>query len=302
MPCFRPLQAWRSKTVNENGNRPLVFNRKDGYSDLEVQVPCGQCIGCRIDRSRMWALRCVHEAQLHEDNCFITLTYNDENLPADNSLNVKHWQLFMKRLRKKYGDGIRFFHCGEYGSQLGRPHYHACIFGFDFQDKTPWKREKDVVLYRSEALEKLWPYGYATVGEVTFQSAAYVARYILKKITGEAAKEHYEFPDQFGELHPIKPEYVTMSRRPGLGKGWFDLYLEDVYPHDYVVHDGKKHKVPRAYDNLFEAIDPNCMAKIKSKRVARAKEHSHNNTLKRLRDREEHKTLTVNLLKRGIES
>lgn len=294
MACFAPLRGWRSRQVNENGKRPIVFNRKDGFTDLEEIIPCGQCIGCRIDRSKQWAIRCVHEASQYNDNCFITLTFSDEHLPADGSLNVKYWQRFMYRLRKKHGEGIRFFHCGEYGSKLGRPHYHACLFNFDFKDKKIWKKSGDgsSILYRSAELERLWPYGYATVGNVTFESAAYVARYILKKITGEKAPDHYQ-----GK----KPEYTTMSRRPGLGKGWFDLYQADLYPSDFVVHDGKKLRIPRFYDEQYEAQNPNEMAKIKSRRKEMAKQHAANNTLQRLSIREVCQEKKIKLLKREVE-
>ena len=118
---------------------------------------------------------------MYDDNCFITLTYSNQHIPADGSLDVRVFQKFMKRLRKRFGDGIRFYHCGEYGSLLGRPHYHACLFNFDFPDKYLWKENNGQKLYRSPSLEELWPYGYSSIGTVTFESAAYVARYILKR-------------------------------------------------------------------------------------------------------------------------
>ena len=170
-------------------------------------VACGQCVGCRLERSRQWAIRCVHESQMHEQNCFITLTYSDEFLPENGSLQLKHFQDFMKRLRFHVGGGIRFFHCGEYGEENGRPHHHAIIFNHDFADKKVWKTNNGVVLYRSKILEELWPYGFATVGCVSFESAAYVARYITKKVNGDMADSHY-----LGR----EPEYITMSRRPGV--------------------------------------------------------------------------------------
>ena len=187
MACYHPLKGYRSSELTKNGKRKIVFNRNQGYADLPVTVPCGQCIGCRLERSRQWAIRCHHEASLYENNSFITLTYADEYLPQNGSLDLNAQQKFFKRLRKKYGSGIRFYACGEYGSKFGRPHYHACLFNHDFADKTLWKITNDVPLYRSSSLEELWPYGHSSVGNVTFQSAAYVARYILKKITGEHA-------------------------------------------------------------------------------------------------------------------
>ena len=237
MPCFSPLSGCYSSIVNPSGKRSVVFEvSKADISKGIVQVPCGRCIGCRLERSRQWAVRCVHEAQLHKDNCFITLTYSPENVPKDSSLHLEHFQKFMKRLRKYIftevqkvnflismmsvdtgrvigyvpSQGVRFFHCGEYGELLSRPHYHACLFGFDFSDKVLWSTRGGVRLYRSKVLEKLWTFGFSTIGDVTFESAAYVARYCTKKITGDEADKHY---------NGRSPEYVTMSRRPCIVTG-----------------------------------------------------------------------------------
>lgn len=260
---------------------------------MPVEVPCGQCIGCRLERSRQWAIRCVHEAQLHSENCFITLTYNNDHLPADGSLDVTHWQKFMKRLRKKYGDGIRFFHCGEYGHQLGRPHYHACIFGFDFPDKVLWKQSPSGErLYRSASLESLWPFGYSSVGTLTFESAAYVARYIMKKHLGQGADDHYG-----GK----KPEYTTMSRRPGIAAGWFEKFKGDVYPSDEVILRGKAMKPPKYYDGLYEVLDPDAFEKMKVKRKKSAKIRSADSTRDRLRVREKVKQSQIQKLVRPLQ-
>lgn len=287
MPCFHPLQGWRSRNLNESGKRSIVFNRTDGYADLPVEIPCGQCIGCRLERSRQWAIRCVHEASLYDDNCFITLTYSDEHLPADRSLNLRHYQLFMKRLRKKYGSNIRFFHCGEYGEKFGRPHYHACLFNFDFTDKILFKNHNDNRLYTSASLDELWPYGYGIIGSVTFDSAAYVARYIMKKVTGDKSTDHYQHINEAtGEVSTIKPEYTTMSRRPGIGKGWYEKYKSDVYPCDNVVLNGKKLVPPKFYDNLLDCENPDELKRLKAKRTNTSDEHRANNTIARLQVRE----------------
>jgi hypothetical protein len=151
----------------------------------------------------------MHEAKMHPKNCFITLTYNNEHLPSDGSLNYEVFQLFMKRLRKKYGKGIRFYMCGEYGDKLGRPHFHACLFGHDFADKKLWKTtDSKSKLYRSAELEKLWPYGFSSVGDVTFESAAYVARYIMKKVSGDASESHYTFCKSFNRGNIKAPSRV----------------------------------------------------------------------------------------------
>jgi len=284
MPCYRPLKAWRAK---EGG---VTFIRATAFVDLPLSLPCGQCIGCRLERSRQWAVRCVHEAQMHEENCFITLTFNPECLEKrDNpwSVDVRDWQLFIKRLRKRFGPGIRFFHCGEYGEYSGRPHYHACLFNFDFPDKQIWKVNNGQKLYVSKILEEIWPDGFCTVGSVTFESAAYVARYIMKKITGERAVRHYEHLDPVtGEITQLNPEYTTMSRRPGLGHGWLKKYESDVYPSDQIIINGKILKPPRYYDNQFEIICPDTVTAIKKTRIRRAKKQSKNNTVDRLAVRE----------------
>lgn len=303
MPCYFPMQGYRSKELTKNGKRKIVFSSKDGYIDLKMTVPCGQCVGCRLERSRQWAIRCVHESSLYESNCFITLTYNNEYLPRDLSLDVSHFQKFMKRLRKRFGEGIRFFHCGEYGSKFGRPHYHAILFNFDFPDKYLWKEENGQKLFRSKILEELWPFGHSSVGTATFESAAYVARYILKKVTGDGAEEHYQSVDlDTGEFFQRKPEYTTMSRRPGIAKGWFDKFKDDVFPSDEVVLRGKRMRPPKYYDSLYELVDPSDHERIKIRRKASASKYSENNSPERLEVRRKVKEAQIKSLVRNIDN
>lgn len=214
---------------------------------------------------------------MHRKNSFITLTYDNEHLPEGGTLNHQHFQEFMKRLRKrkevkKMTSNLRFFMCGEYGEKTRRPHYHACLFGFDFPDKWLYSSKRGVKLYRSDLLEKMWPQGISTVGDVTFQSAAYVARYIMKKINGEMAEDHYKNVDiETGEIYSIEPEYTQASMRPGLGKHWFDKYWKDLYAVDQVVmFNGKKYPVPRYYDKLLEKVDPEKLNEIKQSRIEKA--------------------------------
>lgn len=292
MPCYSPLKGYRSRTVSDDGKRALVFSANQGFVDLPVTVACGQCIGCRLERSRQWAVRCTHEAQMHENNSFITLTYDDEHLPEDGSLHLRDFQLFMKRLRERVGVRIRFYHCGEYGDRQGRPHYHACIFGYGFPDRVKWKVINENPSYRSELLEETWQQGFSCVGEVTFQSAAYVARYILKKITGAAAPAHYG----------VKvPEYTTMSRRPGIGKPWLNQFLRDVYPSDFVVVNGAKMRPPRFYDGQYEMLEGEDFVKMKNRRKRVALAHVDNNTPDRLRVRQAVQNKKIKQLPRLIE-
>jgi len=312
MPCFSPLVGYRSQYPNENGKYPITFTPKFGYLDLIQQVPCGQCVGCRLERSRQWAVRCVHEASLFQHNSFITLTYDDEHLPKDRSLVLKHYQDFMKRLRKKFSglepiaDGsypIRFYHCGEYGDRTRRPHYHAILFNFDFLDKVRWKEERNgSFLYVSPSLQKLWPFGYSVIGSVTFDSAAYVARYVMKKVNGDLKEDHYRVIDpDSGEVVDLSPEYSTMSRRPGIGKLWYDKFKGDVYPHDYVVINGKKVKPPKFYDSQFEYENPDDYLILKRNRKISAKEHVDNNTHERLMVREKVAKAKLQLKQRIVE-
>ena len=163
--CFTPLNAYRAE-----GGR-ISFNSRAGWSDRPLKLKCGQCRGCRATRAREWALRCVNEASLHPRNSFITLTYSPEHVPWDGSLDVRHWQLFAKRLRKELGP-FRFLHCGEYGSGF-RPHYHACVFGLDFAgDRRMYKRDGKSELFVSPQLESIWGKGFCTVGHLTYESAA----------------------------------------------------------------------------------------------------------------------------------
>jgi len=293
MACFRPLKGWRSKDVNENGKRKIVFNAKQGFLDMPVELPCGQCIGCRLERSRQWAMRCVHEAMEHDANCFITLTYDQENLPKDGSLHLEDFQKFFKRLRKQYGKGIRFFHCGEYGDKNSRPHYHAIIFGLDFKDKKLYSTRDNIKLYTSKSLEKLWGKGFCPIGEANFETAAYVARYITKKVTGNKADEYY---------NGKKPEYTTMSRRPGIGSNYIKKYSENVYKDDNVVLRGKKMRPPKYYDQQLEKEDKIKYDRIKLRRMIKGEEHEDNNTAKRLEVREKLTGIRLKQLKRGYEN
>lgn len=208
----------------------------------------------------------------------------------------------MKRLRKQYGPNIRYYHCGEYGAKTQRPHYHAILFNHDFKDKVLFTTNNSNNLYTSEELKKLWPYGYSSIGDVTFQSAAYVARYILKKITGPNAKEHYQTINKTtGQITYRKPEYTTMSRRPGIGKPWLEKYKTDVYPFDLIVINGVKMKPPKYYDKQYEIDNPTEYKKLRSKRKQKGARIAHNNTTDRLAVREEIQERRLEKLPRNLE-
>ena len=234
----------------------------------------------------------MHERQMHKPELchFITLTYDDEHLPKLGTLVLEHWQKFARRVRKKKGP-FRFYHCGEYGEETRRPHYHACVFGLELKDlEHVGKTNSGEKAYRSRELDELWGKGFTQVGSLTFESAAYVARYIMKKVDGDKKKEgHYEVVDKKtgqykGEL---KPEYTTMSRNKGIGKKWIEKYKTDVYPRDLIVIKNKKMRPPRFYDSHYEITDPQQHKQMKYDRAKKAKRRAADNTPDRLKTKED---------------
>lgn len=300
--CVKPLKGYRSATVNESGKRGIVFSARDGYVDLQVEVPCGRCIECRQERTRQWAMRCVHEASMHQDNVFVTLTFSEDHLPQDRSLDVRDLQLFFKRLRKRFPDRkIRYFACGEYGETTRRPHYHALIFNLDFPDKRRISGVGANTLYSSTILEEVWGLGLCSIGQVTFDSAAYVAGYCIKKVSGDIADEHYTLYDGYtGEAWKIKPEFAVMSRRPGIGKTWFDQYKEDIYSKDFVTLRGVQMGAPRTYDKWFEQLSPERLRSLKDQRVKKAGKRIYENSYDGQVAREKVKYARLNLTTRKL--
>lgn len=289
MACYRPLKGWKSRILSDSGKRGITFRRSDAFVDLPLEVPCGQCIGCRIDRVRQWATRLVHESQFHAMKSFITLTYDDEHLPASESLVKRDLQLFMKRLRKAHGGKLRYFASGEYGGQFGRPHYHMILFGCDFSDRVKHSgRDGEDVLYVSAELNRLWGKGFCSIGSVTVDSCKYVASYVIEKITGKDADEYYRRVDPgTGEIVDLVPPFVVMSRRPGIGADWYDSFKSDLYPSDFAVVNGKQLGVPKFYDRLLEREDAQELKRLKLLRVRKGVARRADNTPERLRVRED---------------
>lgn len=307
MPCYFPLKGYRALDPNPSGKRSIVFNPKYGYEDRPVSVPCGRCNGCRLEYSRQWAVRCVHESQLHAENCYITLTYNNDHLPRDYSINVRDYQLFLKRLRKRIGH-FRFFLCGEYGDVDRRPHYHALLFGKDFSDRVfhGYNKNGDP-LFISKILENEWGNGFCTVGDATFESAAYVARYAMKKVNGERAATHYQWVHPLtGEIVQQMPEFLRMSRggrtgQGGIGSGWLAKFRRDVYPDDFIIlPNGHKCKPPRWYDAVLERDDPKLHREMVRRRKLAAKSRAADNTPARLRVRSRVLDAKLKRLKRSL--
>lgn len=295
MPCYFPLRAFWSKNRNAQGNFYLVFSKwKPGLGEA-IDVPCGKCIGCKLERSRQMAMRAMHENSLHDESAFITLTYHPEWVPPGGSLCIEDLQKFFKRLRKKLGGKrISYLACGEYGERFSRPHYHALVFGFDFPDRLPFKNRNGMTVWRSAMLEQLWPFGFSEIGTVTFESAAYIARYVLKKVTGAKAEDHYR---------GRRPEFLTCSRRPALGLGFLEKFGEEVYRDDSCLNAGKEVKVPKYYDRKLKEKDEKKLEKLKEARKAAALARSKDSTPSRLRVREKVAKARVKLyLKRGLEN
>lgn len=277
MSCTFPLPAWRNKDIHSK--QKIVFDPNKGLPSTKMFIPCGQCIACRLARARDWAHRCVHEASLHSHNCFLTLTYNDDNLVWTDkgpTLYHRHFQLFMKRLRKRHPDlNIRYFMCGEYGEEFHRPHYHVCLFGYDFPDRKPFQKSGSFIIYSSDELSSLWEHGYHSIGELNFDTACYCARYIMKKVTGEKADDHYGNDASLSgsRIRSRAVEYCAMSRRPGIGRNYFDRYKADLYNADIcVTKPDFISKPPKYYDRLLACDSPDWHDAIKATRRSNLQE------------------------------
>lgn len=336
MPCYRPKDAYRLHGVKTpNGKSVIVFSvdQAAGKCYERLQIGCGKCVGCLLDRSRDWALRCVHEAQFYENNCFITLTFSPESINSEGSLVKSDFVNFIKRLRKRVVWNeigpltiaqtrfLRYFHCGEYGSTGERPHHHALLFNFRPHDLEFWSMRNGVALYRSELLEECWSVeiqasdyvwydpknvwerhgkyyvklGYVIVGDVTWESAAYCARYVLKKTFG---KEKYEDIDkETGVVLDRIPEYCSMSNRPGIGRQWCEKWWSDLYPKNYMYHRGRRVRPPRYYDKVLEKLEPQTLERVKRERSKKARELMQQDP-QRLRDSEKIKLRQIEKLER----
>lgn len=305
MTCYHPLKCYKAP------DGKITFNKSEAWQDINrlTTVPCGQCRGCRLERSRQWAVRCALEAETHENNIFLTLTYNDKSLPKGGTLYRKHVQDFFKRLRKKYvpknpytpnspawlefkrKKEIRYYGCGEYGEQLGRPHYHVCLFNFappPEGERLVKETKTGEKLYTHPDLMALWGHGHVSYGNVTFQSAAYVARYIMKKQNGPET-DHYDKTDpETGEIKRVHPEFSFMSLKPGIGAYFLQDYLSDVYPCDEIIlpHTQKRYKPPKYFDTLYKKFDEKAHRDLKISRQESLAKHASNNTPERLRVRE----------------
>jgi len=271
MPCHFPIEAWVGRKASPAGKPLLVFDHSKASPGTKRRISCGICQGCRLERSREWALRLHCESLVSTSAHFLTLTYSDDHLPEQGSLDPEDWRLFLKRLRRAEGPGIRYFMCGEYGedqnqpTRLGRPHFHAIVFNGEF-DLLEHGRNQHGPLYISEKLDDLWGKGIATIDIATPRTMGYTARYLMKKQGGKKAEEHYiKAEPTTGEIYPVLPEYSRQSTRPGIGRRWFDQYGMDCRK-GFLMFDGKKTPVPRYFLKLMEQRDPEVAEQMKIQR------------------------------------
>lgn len=364
MSCYHPLKAWKIGVNKDTGKDKLMITSYDveyvykkhssdiwykslfpferhvnGYLEVTEynEIPCGKCIGCRLKYSLDWATRCMLEAKYHEDNWFLTLTYNDDYLPAKrklcdqegnpiikdgevlyspfNSLYRRDVQRFMKNLRKRiYPEKVRFYGCGEYGTKYGRPHYHLILFGLRLDDLQPISKSPlGHQYYTSKLIEDCWisekepnkktkSLGFHKIGACTFETCAYVARYVTKKHKGVDSDVY--------ETLCYEPEFTMMSRKPGIGYQYYEDNKVRIYENQEIflaLRDGvKRVRPPVYYDRLYDIDYPSDFAGIKAHRkelaetsnllvknltskeyldILKTKELYHNQRIKRLKER-----------------
>lgn len=311
MSCYHPLMGIPKGIDPRSGKMqylikpfPKDFHGDSGIDGI-VTIPCGKCIGCRLDYSRQWANRCMLEMQYHEEAWFVTLTYDQAHVPLSwytdpdtgeafqaMTLRKRDFQLFMKRLRKEYEpQKIRFFAAGEYGDKKLRPHYHVILFGLHIDDLQLYEEHVgDFPYYTSERLQKVWDSGldnwidlkYISKGGITplatrgmviiapvnWQTCAYVARYVIKKQKGPASAVY--------QLHNIEPPFSLMSRKPGIGRQYYDDHL-DLYDYQSInvstPEGGRKFRPPKYFDRLRMQDAPEQYEQIRSFRQFAANEN-----------------------------
>jgi len=278
MACEHQLQAWRPALGG-----PVKFSQPtNGRAYTPIELPCGQCILCRLEHARQWAVRITHEAQLHETSSFITLTYDDKHLPEDHSLNYKKdMQPFWKRLRKAVGK-LSYYAVGEYGDNTQRPHYHACVFGHAFTEGRLVIRETPTRLWTNQLLAETWGKGHVSVGALTFQTAQYTAAYCTKKLNN--ARRYVRIDPVTGELIEIEQPRAYMSLNPAIGLRWIEQYSKNTYDLDHVVVNGTPQKPPRFYDTWLGKKEEQKLEKIKTKRRLNVKRKTKAQTHARARN------------------
>lgn len=267
MACYHPSKVDVLRQAASDGAR-----RPDA-----VTVPCGSCLGCRMDQAASWAVRMCHEAEfprLQPDgrtprySWFATLTYSPENLPEHGSVVPEDFRAFVARLRRGFPRGsIQFYGCGEYGETSFRPHYHAVLFGPAFLDRDLHCRRNGAPVWISKAVQAAWGVGVTELTPFTPATARYTAGYVRKKVRRKDDPGYYDrVVPETGEIVTLESEFSRMSRRPALGRRWIERFWSDVYPRDFVLLEGRPRKPPRYYDKWMEKYQPLLMEEVREQR------------------------------------
>jgi len=274
MTCINPRLAYKQT----NGQYTLKAISEHAPIDGSFLVPCGSCMPCLIAKTRDTATRMVDESYLHDESCFLTLTYNDENIPKGHTLVLRHMQLFVKRLRKLlHPQKIRIVYVGEYGEETNRPHYHACLFGHRFEDQKHFKKTpQGHILYTSETLAKLWPHGHCSIGDFNVTTAEYCAKYIIKAQASKGTKTTF-LDDETGEIIELAQPFIKASRNPGIGAGFYEKYKDQIYNEGASIINGKARPIPKYYDRKLRAEDPQRYEQIKQARFKKAMDRAESN-------------------------
>lgn len=220
-----------------------ISNRIVFCRDGDLQLPCGKCHECIAKRALEWATRCKHELSMHEENCFLTLTYDDEHKVSD-VIIFRDFQLFMKRLRKKIKRPVRYIVSSEYGTNFQRPHFHCILFGYSPRDQVYHSTtSKGSRIYRSAELEALWTYGYSSIGQANEATAFYIASYALS-----SSKHEVQLAD--GEIIDVQ-DTMKASKNPAIGLEFFKKYY--LYEIERCRQD--KTVLPRYYEKKLSEFD-----------------------------------------------
>lgn len=315
------MSCTRLSTVSYSDVAKAVSFSKNIPIGTFINLPCGKCPHCLQKYRRTWSQRMYAESLMNDENCMITLTYDDKNLPSDSSLNPDHVIVFIRELRRMYK--FSYYFCGEYGDKTSRPHYHMALFGQDFSEKYIRTSKSGGLLYTSKVLNDIWKKGEVIVNELSPQSAGYIAGYVSKKLKGEqkgyatadfeiierilkdshdrwtrgakTEKQHLEFMDKFcANFKWRHPEFSRMSTRPAIGKSYFDKYYKEMYPLDeFVDANGFVSKPCRYFDKLLEKKDPELYRQVKEKRIAEMQSKSEQAWQTQLRRNEREEYLKI---------
>lgn len=259
MACFHQLPAWRSRSLTGERRFGITFQKSEAWTDLPMNLPCGKCIGCRIQRAQEWGTRVMNELKAAGPSAFVTLTYDDEHLPPGGTLVPNDLKLFWLRLRRKHDKPFRYFACGEYGDKTNRPHYHAVVFGYWPQHRVRIPGERNTPMYRSDELDRLWPHGQARLSPVTRENAVYIAKYTLGKYDEQGQ------PRDFGQR---RAPYLTMSTHPGIGHYYAREHARALARFGGVrQRGGTLAAVPRYYVKVLARHEPNLADGLKRRRI-----------------------------------